>query len=73
MLSRCAIMIYLIQLLVYLNVMALFSHRNTAKQEILWRYSLQCLRKNLNDVILQNIGEKLENIKELEDDAMAKE
>ncbi|KAJ8031748.1 Dehydrogenase/reductase SDR family member on chromosome X [Holothuria leucospilota] len=42
--------------------------RNTAKQEILWRYSLQCLRKNLNDVILQNIGEKLENIKELDDD-----
>ncbi|KAJ8031747.1 Retinol dehydrogenase 12 [Holothuria leucospilota] len=42
--------------------------RNTAKQEILWRYSLQCLRKKLNDVILQNIGEKLENIKELEDE-----
>ncbi|KAJ8031749.1 Short-chain dehydrogenase TIC 32, chloroplastic [Holothuria leucospilota] len=47
--------------------------RNTDKQDILWTYSLQCLKKNLNDVILQNIGEKLESIKELGDDTMTKE
>ncbi|KAJ8031750.1 WW domain-containing oxidoreductase [Holothuria leucospilota] len=43
--------------------------RNAVKQEILWKYSLQCLRSKLNDVILQQIGEKLEDIQPLDNDA----
>ncbi|XP_071825306.1 polyprenol dehydrogenase-like [Apostichopus japonicus] len=39
--------------------------RDEAKQEILWKYSLQCLREQLSDVILQEIGEKLEDIEPL--------
>ena len=39
--------------------------RDTVKQEMLWKYSLQCLRSELSDVILQEIGEKLDDIQPL--------
>ncbi|PIK35958.1 putative retinol dehydrogenase 12 [Apostichopus japonicus] len=40
--------------------------RNEAKQEIIWRYSLQCLKEKLTDAILQEVGEKLDSIEPLD-------
>lgn len=37
--------------------------RDEAKQEIIWNYSLECLKKYLNDEILGEIGIKMDDIK----------
>lgn len=36
--------------------------RNEAKQEIIWNYSLECLKEYLNDEILGEIGMKMDDI-----------
>ncbi|XP_071849312.1 polyprenol dehydrogenase-like [Apostichopus japonicus] len=41
--------------------------RDEAKQDIIWTYSLQCLKGYLNDDVLEEIGLKLEDIQTLEE------